>query len=197
MLEGADGAGKSTQARLLAAALAERGLPVEHLRDPGGTAVGDRVREVLLHAAGVAPRAETFLFLAARAQMVAERIAPALAAGRNVVCERFSLSTVVYQGRAAGLEGAALDALRGVVAAAAADVPPDLVLVLDVPPGEGLRRKGGGAGDRIEARGDAFQERVRAGYLEEARRDAAVVVVPAGPPEAVAARVLEETLRAL
>ncbi len=198
VLEGPDGSGKSTQAARLAGSLRGAGREVEHLRDPGGTEVGDRIREWLLHAGHLDRTVETFLFLASRAALVAERIRPALAAGRVVLCERFTMSTVVYQGRAAEppLEGAALEALRATVAASAAGVEPDLVLVLDVEPGTGLARKEGSRGlDRIERRGEEFQARVRAGYLAEARLLGRARVIPPGPLEETAARV-EAVVRA-
>jgi dTMP kinase len=193
VLEGPDGSGKSTQASLLAGTLRARGREVEHLRDPGGTEVGDRIRSILLETALLDRSVETFLFLASRAQLVAERIRPALAAGRVVVCERFTMSTVVYQGRAAEppLRGEALEALRAAVASSAAGVAPDLVLVLDVDPATGLARKAGpGALDRIERKGESYQEGVRAGYLVEASLDGRAVVLPPGTPEETGARVL-------
>lgn len=194
VLEGPDGSGKSTQAALLVERLRARGLPVDHLRDPGGTATGDRIRAILLDDAALDPAVEIFLFLASRAQLVAERIRPALAAGRVIVCERFTLSTVVYQGRAAdpAPSAAALDRLRTTVALSALGVVPDLVVVLDVDPGTGLRRKGRGprGHDRIEGRGEGFQESVRRGYRLEARRCRGAVVIPPGEVEATARRVL-------
>jgi dTMP kinase len=193
VLEGPDGSGKSTQASLLVEALRGRGRETEHLRDPGGTEVGDRIREILLHAPSLEASVETFLFLASRAQLVVERIRPALAAGRWVVCERFTMSTVVYQGRAAEppLEGALLEALRTTIAGSAVGVAPDLVLVLDVDPATGLARKAGPGGlDRIERKGEPYQEMVRAGYLEEARLDGRAAVLPPGSPEETRARVM-------
>jgi dTMP kinase len=201
VLEGPDGSGKSTQAGLLAGALRERGRSVEHLRDPGGTAAGDAIRALLLGGNPLDRLAETHLFLAARAQMIAERLLPALAAGRDVVCERFTLSTVVYQGAATDLarDRDAMDRLRAAVAHAAGDLVPDLEFLLDVAPAEGLRRKGGaGPLDRIEGRGEEYQARVRAGYLAEAARRNHVRVIPPGPPEATAALLraaVEERLR--
>lgn len=194
VLEGPDGSGKTTQASLLVGRLRERGLEVEHLRDPGGTAVGDRIREILLGAPSLGPGVETFLFLASRAQLVSERILPALAAGRTVVCERFTLSTVVYQGLAPEppLGGEALDALRASVALSAGGADPDLWILLDVDARAGLRRKEGPGGlDRIERRGEEYHERVRAGYRAEARRLGGARLLPPGTEAETAARVLE------
>jgi len=200
VLEGPDGSGKSTQAGLLVRALRERGRTVEHLRDPGGTEAGEKIRAVLLGEGRLDRRTETHLFLAARAQLAAERIRPALDAGSVVVCERFTLSTVVYQGAAAeGVDGPALDRLRAAVALAAEGTEPDLVLVLDVDPARGLARKdaGGAERDRFEKRGEEFQRRVREAYLAEARRDPRAVVIPPGGPEETHARVLAEAERCL
>jgi dTMP kinase len=201
VLEGPDGSGKSTQAGLLAGALGARGIAVEALRDPGGTEIGERIRAILLGDGRLDRRAETFLFLAARAQLVAERIRPALDAGRVVVCERFSLSTIVYQGAATeeARDPAALDRLRATVALAAAAAVPDRVLVLDCPPGSGLSRKdaSGAERDRFEKRGEEFQVRVREAYLAEARLDPRAVIVPAGTPEETHRRVLAEAERVL
>ena len=194
VLEGPDGSGKSTQAARLARALEGRGLAVERVRDPGGTPAGEEIRRLLLGGTPIDRAAETFLFLASRAQLVAERVRPALDAGRVVVSERFSLSTVVYQGAATDLasDAAALDRLRAAVALAADGAAPDAVIVLDVAPEAGLARKdgSGAARDRIEGRGEEFQRRVRAAYLSEARRDPRAIVVPPGTEDETHRRVL-------
>lgn len=194
MLEGPDGSGKSTQAGLLVKALEGRGVSVEHLRDPGGTAAGDAIRGILLGGHALDRAAETFLFLASRAQLVAERIRPALAAGRTIVCERFTLSTVVYQGAAAGLAGdaAAMERLRSTVEVSAGGVVPDLWIVLDVDPDLGIGRKGRGAEplDRIERKGPEYHRAVREGYLAEARRIPGALIVPPGSPTETHRRIL-------
>ena len=194
VLEGPDGSGKSTQAARLARALEGRGVAVERVRDPGGTPAGEEIRRLLLGGTPIDRAAETFLFLASRAQLVAERVRPALDAGRVVVSERFSLSTVVYQGAATDLasDAAALDRLRAAVALAADGAAPDAVIVLDVAPEAGLARKdgAGAARDRIEERGEGFQRRVRDAYLSEARRDPRAIVVPPGTEDETHRRIL-------
>lgn len=189
-LEGPDGSGKTTQARLLADWLKEQGHPVLLVREPGGTAIGERIREILHDPAhtGVAPWAEVFLYAASRAQLVAEIIRPALAAGRTVLCDRYADSTLAYQGYGRGLD---LSALRQVLALATGGLTPDLTFCLDLSPEEGLarRRKGRGEWNRLDQEAVEFHRRVRAGYLElaglEPRRW--VLVDAARPVEAVQA----------
>lgn len=179
VLDGLDGCGKSTQSRELARFLrAERGLDVIEVRDPGATPVGEQIRALLLHARAnpdeeLRPATEALCYIAARAQLVAERIAPALHRGQSVVCDRFALSTLAYQGYGLGL---ALEAIRGANTLAIGATTPHRTIVLDVPPAEGLARRGG-AGDRIEARGLEYLGRVRDGFLSEAAADARVVVI--------------------
>jgi dTMP kinase len=168
VLDGPDGGGKSTQAARLAAWLRGAGLEVVSCRDPGGTALGERVREILLarDAVPISLRAEMLLYMASRAQLVEDVIAPALAAGRVVVSDRYLLANIVYQGSAGGLLEEEI-ALVGMVATSG--LLPDLTLVLDIAPAAarvGLPR------DRIEDRPLFYHERVRAGYLAAARGDA-------------------------
>lgn len=170
-----DGSGKSTQAARLAADLRQSGRRILSLREPGATPLGERLRALLLHEAGAAaersPRAEALLFFAARVELLTRRIAPALAAGEDVLCERFSASTLAYQGQteADAAFVLALDRL-----CVPAELQPDRVLILDLPAAESFARlrdaaqRDGGALDAIEARGLGFQERVRAGYLRYA-----------------------------
>ncbi len=187
VLEGIDGAGKSSQVEPLVAWLRERGRTVTTCRDPGATPVGDAIREILLNRADLhlASTAEMLLYMAARAQLVADVIQPSLARGEWVVSDRYLLANIVYQGHAGGL---APDAIRQVGAVATTGVEPDLVLVLDVDLETAARRLARPL-DKLENRGDAFRSRLRAGYLAEAARrpDRIVVVDAAGDPAAVQA----------
>lgn len=189
-LEGPDGSGKTTQARLLARWLQEQGYPVTLLREPGGTAIGERIREVLHDPAhtGMSPWTEAFLYCAARAQLVAEVIRPALAAGQTVLCDRYADSTLAYQGYGRGLD---LEALRLVLHLATGGLTPDLTFCLDILPEEGLarRQRGGGEWNRLDQETVEFHRRVRAGYLELAGREPRrwIVVDAARPVESVQA----------
>jgi dTMP kinase len=175
-LEGPDGSGKSTQAALLAEALRSRGVDVVLTREPGGTALGERVRAVLLERGGSVhtPRADALLFNAARAQHVDEVIGPALRRGAIVVCDRFADSTMAYQGYGSGLP---LDRLQAIGAFATDGIRPDLTILLDLSVRAGLARRVAGAPEGItrfeatEVFDTAFHERVRAGFLELARRE--------------------------
>jgi dTMP kinase len=182
-LDGLDGTGKSTQCRLLADWLRERGYDVVTCADPGGTALGASLRDILLHHRGeVAPACEALLFMASRAQLVAEVIRPALEAGRVVICDRFLLANVVYQGHAGGLDVARLWDIGRL---ATGGLEPDLTVVLDLPPEAAVRRRGR-APDRMEGRTPEYHRRVREGFLTEARRRPdRVRVIDAGPPVAV------------
>jgi dTMP kinase len=196
VLEGPEGAGKSTQLRRLAEALRERGREVVLTHEPGGTPAAEAIRRVFLsgeHGA-ITPLTELFLICAARAQHVAELIRPALEAGQTVLCDRFSPSTVVYQGYAGGLP---LETVRAMDAAARQGLQPDVTLIIDVPAEVGLRRnRGDGEADRMEGKGLAFHQRVRDGYLRYAAEAEEPCVVIAGEAdvEAVAARVLEAAM---
>lgn len=189
-LEGPDGSGKTTQARLLAHWLQEEGHPVVLVREPGGTTVGERIREVLHDPAhtGMSPWTEVFLYCAARAQLVAEIIRPALAAGQTVLCDRYADSTLAYQGYGRGLD---LDALRLVLYLATGGLTPDLTFCLDISPEEGLarRRAGGGEWNRLDQETVDFHRRVRTGYLELAGLEPQrwIVVDAARPVDAVQA----------
>jgi len=170
-LEGVDGSGKSTQAARLAQALRDEGLSVELLREPGGTALGERLREVLLSRSetAIGTSAELLLFSAARAQLLEERIVPALQAGSIVILDRFCDSTFAYQGYGRRLPEGYLDALETWVVG---EWQPVRTWVLDVSPEVSrARRSGRGeAEDRFEAEAESFRARVRQGYLERARR---------------------------
>ena len=166
-IEGPDGAGKTTQTEGLAAHLRERGLDVVLTREPGGTWLGERLREVLLARTGSTEPTDAltdaFLFNAARRQLVSEVIEPALSAGRTVLSARFTDSTLAYQGYGSGVP---LEQLRMLAASSTDGLQPDLTILLDVPVEAGLARKSPGDVTRFEAEFDvAFHRRVREGFL--------------------------------
>lgn len=166
-LDGVDGAGKSTQCRLLADWLRGQGLRVVQCRDPGGTAAGDRIRELLLDARNsLSPVAEVFLYMASRTLLVDDVIRPALAKGEIVLTDRFLLASAVYQGHAGDLPAEKIWEMGRL---ATGGLLPGLTFVLDLPVRTGLARKSD-APDRMEAKGLEFHERVRQGFLTEAKR---------------------------
>jgi dTMP kinase len=169
VLDGPDGGGKTTQARRLALWLTDHAFNVVTCRDPGGTALGDRLRSLVQDRQTVplSMRAEMLLYMASRAQLVEEVIAPALALGKIVISDRYLLSNIVYQGTAGGLLEEEI-ALVGLTATAG--LLPDLTIVLDIAPADALARIGAPR-DRIEDRPLFYQERVRAGYLAAAQSD--------------------------
>jgi dTMP kinase len=194
VLDGIDGCGKSTQAALLAAALrAETGREPLHVREPGSTRAGERIREVLLsREVDLGAAAEALLFAAARRQMLDELVRPALADGLDVVCERFHPSTYAYQA-----VGGELDPSRvlSLLNEWAGDPAPDVVVLLEIDPERAAARRGS-ASDRIEDRGLAFQRAVAEGYRRYACEvPGAVCVDGNGSPEEVHARVLAEVRR--
>ena len=176
-LEGIDGCGKSTQAALLAIALRAAGHVVVETREPGGTPVGDAVRNIVLDSGGdMAPVAEALLFAASRAQHVAQVIRPALVSGAWVISDRFVDSSLAYQGAARGL---GIDAVWAINAPAVDGCLPDLSIVLELPPAIADTR-GAGPRDRIEVEGIGLQQAVAAGYRELAARFAGrITIVPA------------------
>ena len=166
--EGVDGSGKSTQAARLAAALRDQGREVLEIREPGGTQAAERVREVLADPdTPLDPMAELLLFLAARADLVATVLRPALESGTWVVSDRYADSTEAYQGYARGLGP---ERVRELNLAATGGLLPDLTILLEVEPGIALDRAVDGG--RFEAEGEEFQRRVRDAYREIAGRDA-------------------------
>jgi dTMP kinase len=166
-LDGPDGAGKSTQCRLLAAWLRGLGRAVVECADPGGTALGAQLRNILLnHKGTMALPCEALLFMASRAQLIDEVIRPALAAGQIVVSDRYLLANIVYQGHAGGLDP---ECLWEVGLFAAGGLEPDLTLVLDLPLEMSLARRKASA-DRMESRGADYHGRVREGFLTEVKR---------------------------
>jgi len=178
--EGVDGSGKSTQARLLTEGLRAEGREVVHTREPGGTPLGERVRELLLHGDDLAPWAEAALFAAARAQLVETVIRPALARGADVVCDRYLDSSLAYQGLARGL---GIERVLELNSVATNGLLPDRTFVIAVPPVEAAARKSGDP-DRIESEGHAFAEEVDRAYRELARLFPERVVVVDGTQSA-------------
>ena len=190
--EGADGCGKSTQAALVAEAIAATGREVVRLREPGGTAISERIRQILLDPAcsEMAAECELLLYEASRAQLTREVIEPALERGAVVLCDRYYDSTYAYQ---AG--GRALDdgLVRRANALGSCGRVPDRTLVLDLDPKVAYARATAGGADRMEAEGLAFQERVRAAYLRLAAEESARVrlVDASGEKDAVFSRVAD------
>jgi dTMP kinase len=195
VLDGVEGAGKSTQLARLAQLLRDAGEDVVQTFEPGGTPVGGAIREVLLSPVHpIAPLTEVFLFCASRAQHCDEVIRPALEAGRLVLCDRFSAATFAYQGHAGEVGEERVVRLD---AEATGGLVPDITIILDLPPAEGLRRKfdevGADAADRIEQNEPAFHERVREGFHRYAGRypDRTAIVDASGSEDDVFTHVCE------
>lgn len=190
-LEGGEGAGKSTQIARMQDWFEDRGREVIVTRQPGGTPLAERLRDLLLHdpEQPVDEVTELLLMFAARAQFLAERVRPALNRGAVVLCDRFTDSTYAYQGGGRGIPVAQVAALESLVHG---DLQPDLTLLLDLPVAQGMARAADRSrADRIEGEDRAFHERVRAAYLERARTQAhrIVVIDAAPPPDRVWARI--------
>jgi len=171
--EGLDGSGKSTQAELLRARLEADGVDVVSTREPGGTELGERLRDLVLHGGHVGAWAEALIYVAARAQLVDEVIRPALERGASVICDRYLDSSVAYQGVARGL---GLDRMLELNLAAIGGMVPDRTYLLDLDPRQvasRIRRHH----DRLEREGDDFRERAAAGYRELAQRFPERIVV--------------------
>lgn len=170
-LEGPEGGGKTTHAKVLAEALKEKGFDVLLTREPGGSVIGDQIRQILmsLENTSMHPSTEFLLFSASRAQHVREIIKPHLDQGGLVVSDRYYHSSLAYQGYGHGLD---LDALGHVTRFATADLTPDLILLLDLPVQDGLiRRREEGDWNRLDAYEVEFHQRVREGYLSMAADD--------------------------
>lgn len=196
-VEGVEGSGKSTHCRLLAEWLGARGLEVVLTSEPDGTPLGAAIRGLFEQAgAPPTPLTQTFLFMAARQQHVAHVIRPALQRGAVVVSDRYADATLAYQGYGGGME---LETIRDLNVLATGGVMPDLTLLLDLDPAEGLRRISDRALDAFEKMDLSFHHRVRKGYLEIAHSDKCrVVVVNATQPKdalhAAVVRAVEELL---
>ena len=163
--EGCEGAGKSTQIRLLSQYLAERGKECVVTREPGGSAISEAIRTVILDGKNTAmtDECEALLYAAARAQHLSDTVLPALEAGKTVLCDRYLFSSFAYQGYGRGLD---MDFLRAVNSFALQGHMPDITLFLDIPPRSAFERKhGADRNDRIEQAGEAFHARVYQGYL--------------------------------
>ena len=164
--EGGEGCGKSTQSRLLLKKLEQQNVPVVLTHEPGGTTLGNELRKTLKRKgdSSISPQAELFLLAASRAQLVAEVIRPALEEGKVVVCDRFTHSTMVYQGYGRGLDFTAIKMVNNM---ATKNLNPDLIILLDISPEQGLARKQS-LKDRFELEDLSFHRRVREGYLKMA-----------------------------
>ena len=164
--EGGEGCGKSTQSRLLLKKLEQQNIPVVLTHEPGGTALGNELRKTLKRKrdSSISPQAELFLLAASRAQLVTELIRPALEEGKVVLCDRFTHSTMVYQGYGRGLDFTAIKMVNNM---ATRHLNPDLIILLDISPEQGLARKRS-LKDRFELEDLSFHRRVREGYLKMA-----------------------------
>jgi dTMP kinase len=190
--EGIDGCGKSTQARMLYRFIRKEGYPAEIFREPGGTPVSERVRRVLLDRRNnITPLTELFLYEAARAQLAAQKILPALRMGKIVICDRYYDSTTAYQGYGRGID---LNLVNQLNRRASLGRVPDLTFVFDVDYQTSLARRKRAA-DRLEKEKKAFFNRVRRGFRELARQRRVVLLDGRQPPEAVFKEVAEYALR--
>lgn len=172
--EGADGSGKSTQLDMAVKHLESKGIDLIKTRDPGGTPLGCKIREILLNYVGhIAPTCELLLYLADRAQHVEEKLFPALNEGKFVLCDRYVDSTLAYQGYARGLDKNQILLLNNI---AAQSLMPDLTLVFDVSTEVAMQRVGD-TKDRLEAEGQNFHRKVREGYLDLAKKYPERIVV--------------------
>jgi dTMP kinase len=195
VLEGIEGSGKSTQARMLGEWLSAARIPHLLTREPGGTSHGEEIRRLLLHSSDMPPVAELLLMLAARAVLLAELVRPALEAGKVVVADRYDISTIAYQGYGRGLP---LDEVRRANEIATAGLTPDLVLLLDAPQsiGEARRAATRPGEDRIERAGREFHDRVSRAYALLADEGGNVRRIDAtAPAEDVHASILSQLVR--
>jgi len=192
--EGIDGCGKSTQTALCREWLEGMGREVLMVREPGGTKIGEKIRELLLDKknSSMAPMTELFLFEAARAQIVEETIKPAIASGKVVICDRFFDSSFAYQGCARGLGPERVTRLN---MDATGGLAPDITFFLDISVADAIKRRNsrGEEKDRIESAGDAFQEKVRDGFVRAASEDKRIVTIDAvSSPEVIFGQIKEK-----
>jgi len=196
--EGPEGCGKSTHARLLCAYMRKRSYPCIYTREPGGTQLGEKVREILLglKTIRVGDLAEVFLFEACRAQIVEEVIGPALAEKTVVICDRFSDATVCYQGYGGGVDRRLITSLNRI---ATRGIVPHLTILLDIDTAEGLKRSSRKGVDRMEEKEVAYHRKVRAGYLALAKAcpERIKVIKVDGAIDAVQAKIRKEADRVL
>jgi len=167
--EGSEGCGKSTQSRMLSRYLKGRGCKVVYIREPGGTKISEKIREILLNPKNkkISTNCEMLLYMAARVQIVEEVIRPALLGGKIVICDRFLDSTVVYQGFGLGID---IQLIKKVGIFATGGLKPHLTILLDLPVRDGLKKRGSSK-DRIERRPYSYHLRVRKGYLKLAAQE--------------------------
>jgi dTMP kinase len=195
--EGGEGCGKSTHSRLLLKKLEQENVPAILTHEPGGTALGNELRKALKRKRGspISARAELFLVAASRAQLVAEVIRPALEAGKVVICDRFTHSTMVYQGYGRGLDFTAIKMVNNM---ATTHLDPDLIVLLDIRPEQGLARKRS-LKDRFELEDLSFHRRVREGYVKmaAAEPDRWLVIDASLPKGKVAETIWERVSRLL
>lgn len=187
--EGGEGCGKSTQSRLLLKKLERQNILAVLTHEPGGTALGDELRKALKRKRSfpILPQAELFLVAASRAQLVTELIRPALEEGKVVICDRFTHSTMVYQGYGRGLDFTAIKMVNNI---ATRYLNPDLIILLDISPEQGLTRKRGSK-DRFELEDLSFHQRVRNGYLNMAKAEPdRWLVIDASLPKGKIARII-------
>lgn len=195
--EGIDFSGKSVQARLLKEKLEARNLPVTFLREPGGTTISEKIRDILLDRSheNMAPETEVLLYSAARAQMVRELIAPKLESGEIVICDRYVDSTTVYQGYGREIN---LDFIKKINKFVILEILPDLTFLLDLEPQESVRRQSRNL-DRLEREESGFHQRVRSGYLKLAgeQKNRFVVIDGDRPVEVIQNEIFEHLKKKL